>query len=136
MAFDYKEWYKDNKDRIAQRRKQLYHTDPAYRQVVINRAREARERVRPPPVEASGLIRAVDAGNTLGVSPWTLHTWKTKGYYPEPQKVGGRPVFTQNQVQLLGLIKQFFETYPKRLAGLHRDQLKVTVEVVHQNWSA
>lgn len=133
MAKSFREWYySGGKDRLAAQRKLRYQLDPTYREAVKARAAEYRKRVRP--AQNHSGITLKDAAELLEISSWTLHSWRSHHYYPEPLKISGKPVFLQNQVQLLRLIRDFFRKYPKRSSAGHRDELQNIVQVVHHNW--
>lgn len=132
----FKKWYAENKEKLAEDRRRKYAEDPEYREQMKARSAEFRDRKRAekPDQEYKGML-VPEVCEALEVKEWTLNSWKNRGYYPAPSKTGGRPVFTENQVSLLGLIKQFFQDHPRRVAGLHRDKLGVIVDVVHHNWN-
>jgi len=128
----FKEWYQKNRDELARRRKERYHSDPVYRAQVKARSEDYRKRVRDAKPEFPGMTIA-QVCEHLGVSDWTLNKWRNLGYYPEPIKYNGKPSFTQRQVALLASIKRFFKRYPRRSAALHRAELEqLTADVAHK----
>lgn len=131
---DFKEWYENNKESLSQARKQRYATDPVYRETAKARAEDYRKRTREQRPQPLGLSIANVCAH-LDISDWTLNKWRNQNYYPEPTRVNGKPVFQHKQLELLGMIKQFFEQYPKRAAAKHRDKLDQIVSVVFHNWS-
>lgn len=134
----FKDWYALNSAKLAATRKLRYDTDPEYRRKVKEMAVAGRiqRRLNNPPPDLPGLSVA-EACTAIGISEWTLSSWRDRKYYPEPSRTHGNRIwFTQAQVELLGLIQQFFTEYPRRLAGLHREELQGVVDVIHHNWSA
>jgi len=131
----FKKWYTENRDRLAETRRKRYAEDATYREQVKARSADARDRKRAetPKVGLTGLSIA-EVCESLDISEWTLNSWRNRGYYPEPRKEGQRPVFTYDQLTLLQLIREFFQTHPRRVAGLHREELGVLVDVIHHNW--
>lgn len=133
---DFKTWYAENKEALAQKRQKRYAEDPQYRELVKARSADYRVRTKAenPKPSLPGMTIAETCAS-LEISEWTLNSWRNQNYYPDPDKVSGRPVFTSPQVELLQLVKKFFQTYPRRLAGLHRPELGEIVDVIHHNWS-
>jgi hypothetical protein len=133
MSDKYKEWYAANADKLSDKRRLRYQTDPAYREAAIKRAAEAREakRQEKPAIQGSTLAEVAEL---LSVSTWTLNNWRNLKYYPEPDRMLGRPVFNGKQVQLLGLIAEFFNNHPRKAAAAHRSELQGIVDVVFHNW--
>lgn len=134
--FSFGKWYEANKERLAAQRKARYDSDPNYRATAKARSADYRERQRAlkPTSQPSG-IGLEQACETLEVTPWTLNSWKNRGYYPEPSRAAGRPYFSVHQLELLGLLAQFFRQYPRRLAGMHQDELKTIKQVIDHNWN-
>lgn len=134
MRKTFRDWYHfgGGKEKLSQQRKLKYHTDPVYRETVKARAAEFKRRTRQTkPFEGMSMKEAAEL---LDVTPWTIHSWLKQGYYPEPHRVSGRPVFTKYQVLLMRLIRDFFRQHPKRSAVLHKEDLQTVVQVVHHNW--
>lgn len=130
----YKEWYAKNRVKVAAARKKRYESDPEYRQKVQEQAATARaaRKALKPDMPGKSIAEVCEL---LGVKNWTLHNWRAKGYYPTPALHGGRPYFLPHQVALLKNIRGFFEAYPNRNAGIHKDKLDAIVDVIHLNWS-
>lgn len=129
-------WYNKNAERLAERRKLKYATDEEYRNKAKARAELQREALKAArPVLTDGMVKMKDVCQTLNVGAWTLSNWKHLGYYPQPAKFQGSPVFTEKQVDLLKTIKQFFLDHPTRSAGDHRGELEVITATVHNNWT-
>lgn len=132
---NFKEWYANNRDKVLEKKRQRYLTDPAYRQSVIDRSASARETARASKEDPRAYgMTLQEAADYLGVTKWTLHKWRSNNYYPEPVRVNNVPVLTSTQVELLTMIRQFFVDYPKRAAAANRSKLEQVVEVVHHNW--
>lgn len=130
MSWKFKDWYEKNKEGLAQKRKERYQTDPVYRQKVIEQAASRRAAKAPPAPKHGTSVQ--DACVLLGITLWTLNRWKNEQYFPVATLRGYR--FTDNQIQLLGLLKQFSEQYPGKSAGLHREKLVELVNVINHNW--
>jgi hypothetical protein len=128
------DWYQENKSRLSAQRKARYQSDPEYRKQAVQRAAEYRSRTRAMKPSIDGLV-VKQVCEHLEISAWTLHKWGTLGYYPPPSRIEGRIVFTPSQLELLGLIKQFFVQHPRRAAAKHRDKLVSLIDVIHHNWS-
>lgn len=131
MAWTFKDWYEKNKKAVSERRRHRYKTDPEYRAAVLLRSSQRRKsnKVSKPPLPGNS---AQDVCEILGTTSWTLNRWKNEGYFPVKDMRGYR--FTDEQVKLLNLLKQFFEMYPKRASALHKDKLNGVVQTIHHNW--
>lgn len=129
----FQSWYQQNASKLNQARKQRYQSDPAYREQVKQRAAEYRARMKPETKPLPGLT-VKEVCDLLDITPWTLNKWRQLGYYPEPFRVKAQPVFSPGQLELLKLIRTFFQTYPKRMAASHREELKNITDVVSHNW--
>ncbi|MGZ7196797.1 hypothetical protein ACXWOC_11470, partial [Streptococcus pyogenes] len=67
MPFVFRKWYEENKDKLSEKRRSRYQTDPAYREAAKKRAAEARAaraHVEPP----EGMLSLSQAADELGTS--------------------------------------------------------------------
>jgi hypothetical protein len=131
MAFTFSAWYEQNKQKLSEKRKALYREDPEYRKKVLAASAARRKSKATSPKTGIDVATACDL---IGVSMWTLNRWKNEGYLPVQTLRGHR--FTQAQIELLGLLKQFFEQYPRKVAANHRDELSDLVNLIHHNWNS
>jgi len=132
-GFTFKQWYEVNRERLSEARKVRYRTDPEYKELVRARTKDYKDRVRKEKPSPVGLSTE-DVCTALGISPWTLNKWKLRGLYPAPTKHVGRPRFTEDQLGLLELLREFFLQNPRKKAGTKKDQLAVIVQVIDHNW--
>lgn len=132
----FKDWYAnpENRERLNERRRQAYASDPALRQKAQERQAEYRKSRRAPAPQLEGYTRE-QVCEELGISLWTFHSWRKKGFFPEPTKVNGRVQITENQRNLIGLVAEFHRGHGVRLSPHGRAQLQQIVEVVFHNWS-
>ncbi len=110
-------WYEKNKQRLSEKRKRLYAENSEYRQKAIDRSRRRRSGEQlpaMPPVPADAPISFKDAAGRLGIGVSTLREWRRKGLFPDPKHYNGGLWFTEKQVELLRLIKEFFKKYKMR----------------------
>lgn len=131
MAWEFKKWYEGNKAVLSEKRKKRYREDPAYRQQVKDRAASRRASLKKTKTPANGMS-ASEVCDILEISRWTLNRWKNEKYFPVYVLDGHG--FTQNQVQLLTLLKQFFSQYPKKAASANQEKLTDIVSAIHHNW--
>lgn len=131
-SFSFKEWYEKNKTSLAERRKSRYQSDPTYRQAIKDRSTVRRNHLKAAKPEPVG-ISVQDACALIGVTHWTLTRWRNKGYLPVSSLRGAR--FSEGQVQLMTLIRQFFVSYPQRASAKQQDKLSDLVQVIAHNWS-
>src|SRR4051794_36676 len=84
-------WYKANKERLSQERRQRYAQDPEYRQRQLEASRRRRRgesTPRMPPNDAP--ISFGEAAKRIGVGVSALSSWRTKQYFPAPSIHSGR----------------------------------------------
>ena len=128
----FKDWYDANRDRLSQERRMKYQTDPEYRQKALDRASQRRSAIASTKPQMQGYTVA-EACDTLEISLWTMNRWRNENYFPVASLRGYR--FTDNQVQLLGLLRDFFKKYPRRTISHMKGELDSLVGVIHHNWS-
>lgn len=79
-TWTYKEWYEQNKSDVNDKRRQRYHSDPAYREKVKQASRETRKRIgrKPSPrpkTEVSDRKRGPAKPRTVDVNGQTVTLW-------------------------------------------------------------
>jgi hypothetical protein len=133
----YQKWYEKHKERISAKRKKLYAENPEYREQRIEASRRYRsgERTPPAPPVSDGRISFQQAANRLGKGDSTLRGWRRKKYFPEPKLHNRAPWFTENQVILLGKLKECIEKYGKRRGPIKQSQLKEVQAFIAAHWN-
>lgn len=126
----FQKWYEKNKATIAAKRAERYRTDPDYRAAI--QARLVAQRTLRDQSRAAQGVSLTQACQILDVSVWTMNRWKNEKYIPLDTLRSHR--FTDHQLKLLGLLKQFFVEHPKRSVALHRDKQDALVATIHHNW--
>jgi|PlaIllAssembly_1097288.scaffolds.fasta_scaffold00079_6 hypothetical protein len=109
----FKRWYESHKEDFNEFRRSRYHTDPEYRERVINYAKVSRERakVRPKPPKKFWSISETAASAETSVA--ALRYWEGKKVIPRPD-TGTVRRYTMHQVALI----KFFFSEMKRLQSL------------------
>ena len=96
----YKDWYARNKEKLSVERRKKYHTDPEYRQSILEKGKEWREKtgysrvgsgqVGPRPVrsievngEAVTVYTIGYLSKLIGVKPQTIRAWIKRQILPE-----------------------------------------------------
>lgn len=128
----FKDWYSANRDKLSQQRKYKYQSDPEYRQKAIERASQRRSAISANKVSYHGYTVS-EACDTLEISLWTMNRWRNENYFPVASLRGYR--FSDNQIQLLGLLRDFFKSHPRRTLSHMKGELDSLVGVIHHNWS-
>jgi hypothetical protein len=129
----FKTWYKANKARLAEKRKQVYRQDEEYRKRALERSSLQRAKIR----EAHPAGYDVDfdlAAELLEVSTVTLREWRRKDYFPEPKHHQSKMWFTSHQVSLIRVLGNFFARNGPRPRVAERRRLQQLVSWVHSNW--
>jgi phytoene dehydrogenase-like protein len=128
--FTFKSWYEKNKERLAQKKREKYHTDVNYRTAALRRSAEQRGRRQSPDPE--GYIYTIDAvANMLGMSVWTVREWRRKDYFPEPKHRQGRLWFNEQQVLLLSKLREFLSAR----GGRNKEGLENLKALIYANWN-
>jgi hypothetical protein len=126
MSETFRRWYERNKDAFNSERKERYHTDPEYRQKVIEYARTSRQRakVRPkPPKKFYSISEVAEKASTTATA---IRYWESKGFFPRPD-TGKVRRYTIHEVELVC----FFFTELSRLHSLFQ-----TKELSHSQYDA
>jgi len=133
----YQKWYEQHKERISAKRKKLYAENPEYRERAVEASRRRRSGEQTPPVPPvpDGLISFEEAAKRLGKGASTLREWRRKEYFPSPKQHNRAPWFTENQVILLGKLKECIEKYGKRPGPIKPAQLNEVRAFISANWN-
>lgn len=136
----YKDWYQrpENKTRLSEERKKRYHSDPVYRQSILDRATKARKDAKQKPKVVS-LPKGFDCtllqvATSMKKSPATIRDWVSKGYLPSPTVFKRRFVFTHHQVQLIKKVKEYLATKGSK-TGIHLPEFEDLKAFIAVNWS-
>jgi hypothetical protein len=91
----YKEWYEKNREQVAERRRGRYSSDPEYRERVLSRGRDSRQRKRqdrpdPRPKQPTEVwhhgakfVSIHELARKLGKYILTVRLWFRKGLMPQ-----------------------------------------------------
>jgi len=133
----YKEWYQKNKERLSEKRKARYETDPAFRQAVLERSANFKK------MKAAGIdvkpdvykYSFSDVAEEFGITLSMLRNWYKNGYFPTPAKYRGQLWFTEHQKELLGQINNYLVKYQvNRVSNVHRSALQSIAALIHALW--
>jgi hypothetical protein len=108
---NYREWYEKNKQKLSEKRKRRYAEDAEYRARAIETSRKRRsgEQTPPiPPVPPDAPISLKEAALRVPAGASTVRGWLRQNYFPEPKRHNRGLWFTEKQVELLRLLKEFF----------------------------
>jgi MerR HTH family regulatory protein len=130
-----RKWYEENRQRLSEKRKGRYAEDLEYRQRALEASRKYRRGEQTLPIPPDAPISFAEASKRVGVSTSTLHAWRRKKFFPEPTHYNHRLWFTENQVLLLGELKEFFRVYGKRTSKFRHDQQKLLVASIAAKWN-
>lgn len=108
----FSKWYEANKVGFNAERKAKYHSDPAYREAVLDRQRNARRSNPRPSVSTEKLYRDVNGeqvqvfrmghvSQVINRSEKTIRAWESAGIIPTPTIPGKHRCYTQGQLALL-----------------------------------
>jgi hypothetical protein len=133
----YQKWYEKNKQRLSEERKKLYAENPEYREQRREDSRKYRRGERSPLVPlvpADAPISFAETVVRLDIKPSTLREWRRMKYFPEPKRHNRAPWFTENQVMLLGKLKECLQKYGKRRGPIKPAQMKEVRAFISANW--
>lgn len=109
----FNKWYAEHGTAYNTARKNRYHTDPEYRERVLERQRRqrqsrpvAQEEHRPQFRTVGGVevevFRIGQVVAQVGRSEKTIRNWEASGWIPKPTVEGSHRYYTGNQVALIG----------------------------------
>jgi hypothetical protein len=134
----YQKWYEKNKQRLSEERKRLYGENPEYRARAIEASRKRRSGEQTPPilpVPPDAPISLREAAERVGAGVSTLREWLSKNYFPEPRRYNRGLWFTEKQVELLRLLKEFFKKYKMRPAKITQPMLAQLRASILADWN-
>jgi predicted DNA-binding transcriptional regulator AlpA len=105
----YADWYAKNKEKLAEKRKKRYHSDPEYRKKVLSYAKRKRDGMGgPPTIEINGatipLMTLTESAEFIGVSRESMLNWEKKGLLPDtPYRLTERRVryYTKSMISVV-----------------------------------
>src|SRR5205809_5288976 len=121
------DWYQKNKQQLSVKRKKRYADNSEYRQRAVEASRRRRSGEQTPPVSPvppDAPISFAEALVRLDKKPSTLREWRRMKYFPEPKRHNRALWFTENQVILIGKLKECLRKYGKRRGPIKHAQLK------------
>lgn len=128
-------WYANHKEQLSEKRKQRYKNDPVYRQACLDRKAKQSQSTKAEPVDPMYTHNFTQAAEQLGVSLWTLRSWRTAGYFPEPHEHNKGLFFTANQVALMSKLAEFFQGKSRNLTDEQKAELQNLSDLIRANWS-
>lgn len=131
-------WYKNHKDSFNQKRRNRYQTDPEYKQRMIDAAKKTRQAKKKTtiPRPPHYTITQLQAAEELGVTIWTLQNWRRKSYFPAPFSDNEGVWFTENQIELLEILQNYYvQQSIKRLTEHQKNDIEQIAQHIHANWN-
>lgn len=117
MADTFKRWYEKHKETFNEERRDRYHSDPEYRQRVIEYAKVSRQRAKGRPKPPKKWWSISEAAEAAATSVAALRYWESKKFVPRPD-VGTVRRYTMHQIALL----KFFFGELDRLQTMLKDK--------------
>lgn len=133
----YQKWYKANRETLNKERRSRYHTDPEYRQQVIERQRQYRREAASRSREQrqqEGIWRMAETAEQIGRSDQTIRLWEAKGLIPKPTLSGKHRRYTSHQVELMKMLADVLEA-PYDNADAQRKAVAEARDEIHNKWS-
>lgn len=96
--FTFKSWYKENKEKLSESRKQKYLTDPEYRAKLKEQAKKYRVSKPKQPRKKSSKMTIPMLCELAGCSPHTYRKYCQQGWIPVPKV---KVLFNETHVKLL-----------------------------------
>jgi len=140
MAFDYAEYYKKNRERILQKRRQKYALDPEYRKKVKKRNAEYHRRTSKPkkPIESYQMVKVEDKtyftigifAKAIGRKTITVREYHRRGLLPPPIFVNSRGWRLYSQKQTI-FAKKCFKKFDN-----HEITQEELIKQLKEGWDA
>lgn len=121
-------WYEKNAASHNEKRKAKYHSDPEYRQKVLESRKEARRNAPKPEViehfkvikgKKVQVVRVGEASEHINRDPQVIRIWEREGKIPRPTVPGAHRYYTMGQ---LALLKEFADLMTEvRYSRLERE---------------
>lgn len=134
QAEAYSRWYERNKEALSEKRKKRYREDPEYRAACLARKARQTKAQSAPPVPEQYVMNFTSTAEELDVSLWKLRSWRERGYYPEPFNHTKGLYFTQEQVEAVASLRDFFEEHTGTLSKEEQQKLQNLTDLIHANW--
>jgi len=139
----YRDWYAKNRERIAAKKRERYQKDKAYRDAVIQRARDRAKKLTGSGEAQKGTVRslvvdgvrrdvltstavATMAGRTRRV----IQAWEDAGWIPQPTLPGDHRCYTRGQAQLVRKVALALDK------GLSGPEFEAVVAEVAEQWGS
>lgn len=126
MSETFRRWYEKNKEEFNGVRKVRYHTDPEYRQKVIEYARISRQRAKLRPKPPKKFFSISETATKANTTPTAIRYWESKNFLPRPD-TGKVRRYTTHESDLVAF---FFAEVP-RLHSLFQEK-----ELTHYQYDA
>jgi hypothetical protein len=131
--FSWSKWYRDNKERLSEKKAHRYQTDEAYRNAAIARSR-ARRKTPVTEITDGHTVSFSGAAKELGLTPRKLHAWRKQNLFPEPFQRDNRLWFTPDQVNQLKKLQAFFDAHGDTLTDVKKSALEDVTNLIYANW--
>lgn len=108
----FKKWYEKDKDKLSEKRKQRYQTDPEYRAKCLARAAQRRAEFPKPPRAGEARFKEIDGkprevfrigevSQMIGIGLQTIRSWEASGTIPGPSIESAQRLYTGTQIALM-----------------------------------
>jgi predicted NAD-dependent protein-ADP-ribosyltransferase YbiA (DUF1768 family) len=138
MGDAFERWYQRHGSEFNQSRRTRYANDPLYRERVLAtsaRARANRRKNRVVQKPAAYSINLAEAASQLGVTVWSLRSWRNNQYFPDPLRCSGEVWFTAHQIVLIGRIRDFLDArHIRKISASDRKDMQPLIDEVLAQW--
>lgn len=142
----FKMWYTVNKDKLSEKRKQLYHSDPEYRKK--NNETSAKWRKEHPAPSRAGesrfkkykgatieVFRITAVAEMIGRSDQTIRGWEADGVIPKPLIESAHRYYTKKQIMLMRELAEIIDLVRYDGRELLNLAIKSKSEEIHKQWA-